>query len=80
MSLVEDQLWKLGLVYKPMGPTIQLEDELDSNGEEEAMVGSFKIVHTLPDKFREMIDKKKKSERDPHCAISQSFGYLFGLC
>ena len=63
-----------------MGPTIQLEDELDSNGEEETMIGSFKIVHTLPDKFREMIDKKKKSEQDPNCAISQSFGYLFGIC
>ena len=63
-----------------MGPTIQLEDELDSNGEEETMIGSFKIAHTLPDKFREMIDKKKKSEQDPNCAISQSFGYLFGIC
>ena len=69
----------MGLVYKPMGPTIQLEDQLDPKGEQGTMIGSFRTVHILPDKFREMLDKKKKSEQDPLCS-STSFAYFFGLC
>ena len=71
--------WQLGLVYKPMGPTIQLEDDIDPEREQEGMVRSFKIVHTLPDKFKEIMDKKN-SEQGINCSYANRFAYLFGFC
>ena len=69
----------MGLVYKPMGPTIQLEDEIDPEMKQEEMVRSFKIVHTLPDKFKEIMDKKN-SEQVINCINTKSLAYLFGFC
>ena len=69
----------MGLVYKPMGPTIQLEDEIDPEMKQEEMVRSFKIVHTLPDKFKEIMDKKN-SEQVINCINTKGLAYLFGFC
>ena len=71
--------WQLGLVYKPMGPTIQLEDEIDPERNQEEMIRSFKIAHTLPDKFKEIMDKKN-SEQGIDCSYAKGFAYLFGFC
>ena len=71
--------WQLGLVYKPMGPTIQLGDEIDPERKQEEMVRSFKIDHTLPDKFKEIMDKKD-SEQGINCSNAKGFAYLFGFC
>ena len=82
---IENHLWRLGLVYKPMGPTIQLEEELDPEEEQQRMLRSFKIAHTLPDMFKEMMDKKleilpKQSEKSPDCSLASGLAYLFGFC
>ena len=68
-----------------MGPTIQLEDQLNPEKEQQRMLGSFKIVHSLPDKFKDIMDKKletlpKRQVQNLDCSLVYRFAYLFGFC